>query len=293
MYERLEQCPSCKHTKFANQLICQDNSVSGESFALVKCENCTLVFTNPRPTPAELDKYYESPTYISHTDKANSIINLIYKTVRSYTLGIKRSLIERYRKQGTVLDYGAGTGDFLRVCQKTGWTVSGVEPNESARHLAQSKINQKLQTSLEKVQGAEFDIITAWHVIEHVTDLLPTLKRLKKLLAKNGYMIIALPNFNSYDSLYYKEHWAAYDVPRHLYHFTQSSFSSLAKSLDMQLVDTLPMKFDSYYVSMLSEKYRTNKNRFVSAFANGYKSNRLASKSGEYSSLTYVLKKKN
>lgn len=293
MYEKLENCPSCQHPQFDNYLICEDHSVTHESFALVKCKNCELVFTNPRPSKDELGKYYQSDTYISHTDKGNSLINVVYKLVRSYTLKRKRSLIHQFKSSGTILDYGCGTGDFLKTMGKRGWNTVGIEPDNGARAIAEKKINGEILSTIDEIGSEEkFDIITAWHVVEHISDLSETLKLLRKRLNKDGYFLVAVPNINSYDAEVYKEHWAGYDVPRHLYHFTKTSFANLMEKVKFKLVKTFPMKFDSYYVSMLSEQYKNGRKSLLQSFLTGLKSNSKASKSGEYSSLIYVLKKK-
>jgi 2-polyprenyl-3-methyl-5-hydroxy-6-metoxy-1,4-benzoquinol methylase len=292
MYERLEKCPSCQNPQFENHLICQDYSVSKESFALVKCKNCNLIFTNPRPGKEELFKYYQSDDYISHTDKGNSLINFIYKLVRKYTLNKKRSLVLSLNQSGKILDYGCGTGDFIKVLSNSKSDVSGFEPDQGARELASIKSNTTIYHSLDQLKSVEkFDVITAWHVIEHVDELRNTLKILRKSLKKGGHMIIAVPNSNSYDANKYKEYWAGYDVPRHLYHFTQDSFSVLIRLQKLSLIKTLPMKFDSYYVSLLSEKYKSGSTNFIKGLLTGMKSNRLATKSTDYSSLIYILKK--
>lgn len=292
MYEKLEACPSCNHPQFDNYLICQDYTVTNESFALVKCTKCELVFTNPRPKDDELGKYYQSEEYISHTDKGNSLINVLYKLVRSYTLSQKRKLINSYNSNGTVLDYGCGTGNFLKALQKKGRLVYGIEPDAKARKIVSDKLTSKIHSSIQEIQGdTKFDVVTAWHVIEHVSNLKETLKDIRKKINKGGYFIVAVPNLKSFDSTYYGEHWAAYDVPRHLYHFSQSSFKNLAEKTKFKLVDILPMKFDSFYVSILSEKYKSGKSKILRGFLTGLKSNSKAAKSGEYSSLIYVLKK--
>jgi len=289
MYEKLEVCPSCKNTNFKNYLICSDHSVSGESFALSKCTKCELVFTNPRPDEEALPKYYESKEYISHTNKANSFINLIYKIARHFTIRSKIKLINSYHNKGTILDYGCGTGHFLKSCESKGWTTYGYEPDKNARAIAESNglhIIEKI-----KKTNAKYDIITAWHVIEHVSDLRKTIKKLRSALNENGHLIIAVPNIESYDARYYKENWAAYDVPRHLYHFNQKSFGKLIAKSKLTMVKTLPMKLDAYYISMISEKYINGKNNLLSALRIGRLSNKEAKKSGEYSSLIYILKK--
>ncbi|WP_420317222.1 class I SAM-dependent methyltransferase [Ekhidna sp.] len=289
MYEKLEACPICKNTQFQNHIICDDHSVSKESFALVECTKCNLVFTNPRPEEKHLHKYYNSDNYISHTDKANNLINLIYKLVRKYTLRQKLSLVNSLTKKSKLLlDYGCGTGDFIKLCNQNKWQAFGYEPDDIARSIAQSKNNTIIERLSEIKQPV--DIITAWHVIEHVSDLSQTIKSLKKKLKDGGHMILALPNHKSYDSEYYKEYWAGYDVPRHLYHFDQESLSNLASKHKLKLVKVHPQKFDSYYVSLLSEKYKGH-HGFMNALKIGYKSNQKAKNNNQYSSLIYILRK--
>lgn len=289
MYEKLESCPVCKNTHFQNFLICMDHTVSGESFALSTCTKCNLILTNPRPTPDNLDKYYDSEEYISHSNRGTTLINSIYKIVRRYTLHSKYKLLRSYTKGKKILDYGCGTGHFLAHLSKKGYEVYGYEPSQRAKNTIKSgKIN--FIEDLTK-DNETYDVITAWHVIEHVPDPKKTLKILKKKLSQNGYMLIAVPNMNSFDAQHYQEHWAAYDVPRHLYHFNQKSFGKLIEKCKLTLIDTLPMRFDAYYVSMLSEKYQNNKSNFFRALKIGYQSNLNAKKTSEYSSLIYVLKK--
>lgn len=290
MYEKLEYCPVCKSKQFDNYMICDDLTVSGESFALVKCKSCALVFTNPRPKEEYLANYYQSDQYISHTDKGNSLINFIYKLVRSYTLKQKvRLILKLNKKTGTLLDFGCGTGDFIKVARENKWQAFGYEPDKKARTIASKKNKDCLVNSIS-TGNEQYDIITAWHVIEHVTELEKTLKNLRKKIKDNGHLIIAVPNHQSYDAKYYDNQWAAYDVPRHLYHFDQTSIKALASKLKLSLISITPMKFDSYYVSMLSEKYMKNGNLF-NALKIGYKSNLKASTTNEYSSLIYIFKK--
>ncbi len=291
MFEKLDECPSCGHPKFPNHLICTDHSISGDSFALVKCDKCQLVFTNPRPTSENISVYYESDQYISHSNKSLSPVQFAYKLVRRFTLKQKSKLLKSLSPKGSLLlDYGAGTGHFLKFMKSQGWHVSGVEPNAKARKIAESQLNSPLSNSIES-QNDQYDIITAWHVIEHVHDLTRTLKELTKRLAKNGHLVIAVPNINSFDADHYGSHWAAYDVPRHLYHFSQSSFEKLISSHKFKIKETIPMKFDAFYVSLLSEKYLSGSSNYFSAIKTAMKSNKLAKTTGEYSSLIYILKK--
>ncbi|MEM6642791.1 MAG: class I SAM-dependent methyltransferase [Bacteroidota bacterium] len=270
-------------------MICTDHSISKEDFALSICNKCGLIFTNPRPSPEALPRYYQSDNYISHTSKATNLVNLLYKFVRFYTTKKKIQLIRKYTSTCSLLDYGCGTGYFLQFAVRKGYTASGYEPNQDARSIVAGKGLNSFD-SLSDIKS-KVGIISAWHVLEHVSDLRKTLKKLCKLLEKDGFMFIAVPNINSFDAKHYGTHWAGLDVPRHLYHFTQNSIGTLFEKQKLKLVATEPMYFDSYYVSLLSEKYLSGRSNFVKALRTGYKSNKLASKTKEYSSMIYIVQK--
>lgn len=293
-YERLEQCPICGKEEFKNFLVVTDNAVSKESFVIVECENCTFKFTNPRPDTDSIDKYYESEEYISHSNIKTGIINRAYHVVRSITTKQKVELINRHSPaKGTILDYGCGTGIFLSACKSDGWEIRGVEPNPKAREEASVQTGEIIAKELQEIGGEKFEVITLWHVLEHIHTLNETLAELMNLLQEDGTLIIAVPNADSHDAQQYKADWAAYDVPRHLYHFTQATMKRLLKKHKMKLHEVLPMKFDAYYVSMLSEKQKEGKTKMLSSMLNGYKSNSYAEKNGnDYSSLIFVAKKK-
>ena len=242
------------------------------------------------PVPSNLDKYYLSENYISHTDSKKSLFDKVYQLVKNHTLKKKLKLINSFKtEEKTILDVGAGTGDFLKVCKTGGWKITGIEPSDKAREYAKSK-NIVLYENLNQVENNQFDVITLWHVLEHIPILVEYIKQLKKLLKPNGVLIIAVPNHKSFDAKHYKEFWAAYDVPRHLWHFSKTAISKLFSLVDMNVEKILPMKFDSYYVSLLSEKYKTKKSRPFNAFFIGLQSNLKAKRNGEYSSLIYIIK---
>ena len=267
----------------------KDYSLTGEEFELRENIDYNLLITHP--VPKDLDKYYEFDEYISHTDSKKTIVDRVYQVVRNYTLKKKLQLINQQKNSlKKILDVGCGTGDFLAICKKNGWTTLGIEPNKKARNISLTK-KLVIKEKLDDVQNEKFDIITLWHVLEHVPNLSEYINRLKELLTDNGTLIIAVPNFKSYDAEYYKQHWAAFDVPRHLWHFSKNSIQKIFKEYNMELIKTVPMKFDSYYVSLLSEKYKNGKMNPLKAFFIGFKSNLKANTSKEYSSHIYLLKK--
>ena len=271
-------------------LNCKDYTVSKESYEVMLNQEYEMLVTSP--IPVDLENYYKSEDYISHTDSKKSLLNKVYQTVRNYTLNKKLALINSFETEGkNILDVGAGTGDFLKVCKTNGWNTFGIEPSSSARNIAESK-NVILGEKLEDIHNKKFDVISLWHVLEHVENLKDYISNLKKLLKENGKLIIAVPNFKSYDANYYKEHWAAFDVPRHIWHFSQTAIKKLFSEEDMIIEKTLPMIFDSYYVSLLSEKYKSGKMKPLSSLYRGFISNRKARTTSEYSSLIYIIKNK-
>ncbi|AIN72957.1 class I SAM-dependent methyltransferase [Flavobacterium psychrophilum] len=268
----------------------KDNSISKESFELLIDEELQLLKTHPQPLLDILPKYYESEDYISHTDGKRSLFEKMYQIVKSYSLNKKVSLINTLHLQkGSLLDIGAGTGDFLATAKKQGWQITGIEPNEKAKIISISK-GVSFAENLESISSHSFDVITMWHVLEHVPDLENQIKLLKRLLKPNGTIIIAVPNYKSFDAKYYGEFWAAYDVPRHLWHFSKTAIEKLFANENMKLIKMLPMIFDSFYVSLLSEKYKNGKMNFIKAFYIGLKSNMKAKRNLEYSSHIYVIK---
>ncbi|MBT8184994.1 MAG: class I SAM-dependent methyltransferase [Eudoraea sp.] len=267
----------------------KDYAVTGEEFHLMHHAGNDMLITDPQPK--QLDKYYLSEDYISHTDAKRNLLEHLYHYVKQISLGRKCSLIKAYgRDNKTLLDIGAGTGDFLRSAKKRGWKVKGVEPNKAARNRAAKKELQ-LYEDLDSCRDQKFEVITLWHVLEHLPDLENQVSQIAALLEKNGTLIIAVPNFKSYDARKYKKYWAGFDVPRHLWHFSQLAISNLFSKQKLKVIKVRPMIFDAYYVSMLSEKYKNGKVNYVRAFYQGLRSNLAARKTGEYSSLIYVLKR--
>ncbi|MEC4048161.1 class I SAM-dependent methyltransferase [Flavobacterium sp. SUN046] len=270
-------------------LTVKDHSVSGETFDLLYDADLDMLITHPQPSLEKLPSYYESDDYISHTDGKRTLFEKLYHAVKSIALKNKLKLINAQASKGSLLDIGAGTGEFLLVAKNNGWNVTGLEPSDKAKGIAINK-GISFATDLESLADQSFDIITMWHVLEHVPNLEHQMAELKRLIKPNGTVIIAVPNFKSFDANHYGAFWAAYDVPIHLWHFSKTAIQKLFAQHQLELVNVLPMKFDSFYVSLLSEKYKTGKMNFIKAFFIGLKSNSYGRSKSEYSSHIYLLK---
>ncbi len=298
--EKLTTCPVCKGTNLSSFLDCKDHTVSRETFTIVKCKSCGFKFTNPRPEIKDLGKYYESPDYVSHSKSTKGFINSLYHVAKHYSLLKKIQLINSLSKKGKILDYGCGTGDFLNACKVSGWEVSGIEPNKLARNTSKELLKSDIKSELleNSFDKESFNIITLWHVLEHVSELDKTVETILSFLKPNGILLIAVPNCNSYDAQIYNKYWAAYDVPRHLYHFVPETITKYFNERNLSLERTLPMVLDSFYVSMLSEKYiaqDANKSaglKMLRAVWRGFMSNfKAISKTGTSSSQVYIFRK--
>jgi 2-polyprenyl-3-methyl-5-hydroxy-6-metoxy-1,4-benzoquinol methylase len=271
-------------------LVVKDLSVTGEEFELLLDTDLDLLKTNPQPSSESLFRYYESEDYISHTDAKRTLFEKIYHLVKKRAINQKIGLIEYWQSgTGTVLDIGCGTGDFLAEAKKNNWKTVGMEPSSKAKTSAKQKGICLVET-YDELEDHYFDVITMWHVLEHVSDLENQIKELKRLVKPTGTIIIAVPNFKSYDASYYGVFWAAYDVPRHLWHFSKTAMEKLFAKQNLKLKKVNPMWFDSFYVSLLSEKYKNGKMNPITAFWIGLKSNLKARKTLEYSSHIYIFK---
>ncbi len=284
-------CNNCNTAEFKNLLNIKDYFLTKEDFELIVCKNCGLAITYPFPSKEKISVYYESSDYISHSDASKSLFDKLYHIVRSRSLRKKVSLIKKYVPHGTILDFGCGTGYFLNECKKEGFIVFGVETNPNAVANIKNK-SIEVKQSIESYSGVQkFDVITLWHVMEHLYNPNEFIETVASCLNDNGYLVLALPNRMSFDAMCYKNYWAGYDVPRHLYHFTKKDVQNITQK-HFYLQEIRPMVFDSFYVSMLSEKHKKSSLGFIKGGFLGLLSNISAIFTGEYSSLIYVLKKK-
>jgi 2-polyprenyl-3-methyl-5-hydroxy-6-metoxy-1,4-benzoquinol methylase len=290
-------CPVCNNSNTQIALESQDFSLTQASFSVVHCSKCSFRFTSPIPSQDEIGQYYKFNEYISHTDTKEGWMNRLYHFVRTRTLAQKTNWIQSLftGHKGHLLDIGAGTGAFAHAMQQKAWKVTGLEPDAATRDKAFENYTLNLQSTdtIYNLPENEYEVITMWHVLEHVHDLKPYLHQCYKSLKQNGRLIIAVPNYTSFDANYYKKYWAAYDLPRHLYHFSPKSMTTLLDQIGFELVSLKPMWYDSFYVSLLSEKYKqSGKIGMIMAGFIGLISNLLSIKdASKGSSIIYQFKK--
>lgn len=287
-------CPICNSASISPVLTARDHTVSNKNFSICQCADCSLRFTQDIPPIETIGEYYRSENYISHTDTSTGLINGLYKIVRKKTLKKKRKLVCRItgKKQGNLLDVGSGTGYFIHEMKKYGWAVTGLEPDAGARKIAREEFNCELNDTdqLPVLAPRSFDAITLWHVVEHVHELHHYMERLKALLTQDGRLVIAVPNYTCLDASVYKEYWAAYDVPRHLYHFSPLSMKNLVQKHGMTIREYKPMWYDSFYVSLLSSKYKNKETNWAGAIWTALRSNWKAMKDKtKCSSVIYII----
>lgn len=292
----IDRCPVCSGKQLTDLYSSKDYTVSHETFQIKICSSCALGITTPRPDSEKLDKYYLSDEYISHSGNTSGIVGSLYRTARKVTLGWKQKLVESQTssKNKSVLDFGCGTGEFLLTMKKKGWTIAGVEPSNLAREKADKLLGITTLQSLKDLGKNNFSAITLWHVLEHVPHLNETLATFLQLIDKRGALFVAVPNYQSPDAQHYKQYWAGFDVPRHLWHFSKESMTQLLNRNGFELVAIKPMILDSFYISLLSEKYKGKPGyrQYVNGFLNGLKSNSKARKKTNFSSLIYIARPK-
>lgn len=285
----IDSCPICENKRFSHYMDVKDHMITKEVFKIDECDHCGFRFTNPIPNIENIGSYYKSEDYVSHSSTNKGLVNKLYNRVRKKTLKSKRSILDKFASPKTVLDIGCGTGHFLNHLDQFEYETLGLEPDADARNFAIDQgVNALDLSKLHSLENDCWDAITMWHVLEHVYNLREDFEKFVALLKKGGVLFVAVPNHLSYDAQVYKEYWAAYDVPRHLYHFREKDVIALGEQFGLKHEATLPMKYDSYYVSMLSESYKDGGK--LKAFINGCKSNRKA-KSFGFSSQIYVLRK--
>jgi 2-polyprenyl-3-methyl-5-hydroxy-6-metoxy-1,4-benzoquinol methylase len=292
----IQNCPACSSTNHQKVMTAEDYLVSNESFEIMECNDCSLRFTSPIPTDNKISNYYESDDYISHTGKGNSVINQIYRIVQYFTLWSKKKKVINFSqmRSGSILDIGCGTGKFLKTMKQSGWEIDGVEINETARRVAENNTGSAILNQADFLNSKKkYDVITLWHSLEHLYDLNKYLNRISTSLNANGVIMIAVPNYQSFDAEYYKQDWAAYDVPRHLYHFSMKAINKLMEKYNFKLIQSKQLPFDPFYVSLLSELSVREKHNILKALLVGWKSYWLGQKDTEKgSSILYVFKKK-
>jgi len=289
----MNTCPWCGKPTEKLYLHLKDEFLTKEEFDILECEDCGLLFTVPRPEPSVIGKYYQSDEYYSHQTNQKGVVPRIYEFVKRFNIKNKVNIALQNLPKGKLLDIGCGVGDFLAQVKQKGWEIQGIEPSEDAKNIAEARLGFRplAPEQSHELEDASFDVITLWHVLEHVDDLKTQTSEITRLLKPGGRLVIALPNFQSFDCQHYKDAWAAWDVPRHLNHFAPKTLQNIFESLGFSYRGSKKLVWDAFYISFLSEKYLHHSLPLVRGAFLGLKSNTQACKTGMYSSLVYVFEK--
>ena len=276
---------------------CKDHVVSSEQFDLWQCSDCNFRFIQNAPAENEIGRYYDSETYMSHATGKTGFFNSLYQTARTYSVWWRYRVIKNSgaTTKGTLLDIGCGVGAFAAYMQKKGWTVTALEPDADARKSAMElyRLQAEPMERMHQLPGESFDVITLWHVLEHVHDIHGYMEQIYRLLKKDGLLVIAVPNFTSTDAGHYKEYWDAYDAPRHLFHFSPTAMLSITWQHGFSIINKKTFWLDANYASLLSEQHIHGKARWVAAAWHALLSNLKAfTNKDKASAITYLLKKK-
>ena len=292
--EKVTRCLVCGSESFQEVFPVTDYFLSKQVFTLVKCNSCGFTYLNNRPSADEASSFYKSTDYVSHSATKKGLVNKLYNRVRKYTLSKKEKMLRKHAAGKKLLDYGCGTGHFLHYCKSKGWDVSGIEPDPDARGYGIREFGLQISDieSINSLPENSFDLICSWHVFEHVYEAEELIRSFHRILKENGRLVLAVPNALSWDAGHYKEFWAAYDVPRHIWHFDPPTLSRFVSLHGFTPVQSRGMKFDAYYISLLSEKYKRGRSSLFCGFFNGLRSNLKACRSGNYSSFITVFRKK-
>lgn len=288
------KCPWCDSEKTQIHLWLKDEFLTHEEFQIHECLHCGLLFTEPRPDKDKIGAYYKSNEYYSHQENKKGFVPKLYERIKTINLKHKYKIATTGLKIGKMLDIGCGVGDFLHTAEQRGWKCMGVEPSEDATTIAKKRIKAEITSSedLEQIPDETFDVITMWHVLEHIDNLQWQISQLQRLIKKDGRIVIAVPNYKSYDAKYYKDKWAAYDVPRHLNHFKKETIVKIFKDNGLNLDSVDKLRWDAYYISYMSEQYQHHSLPLLKGAIRGFVSNNKARKTKEWSSKVYVFTKR-
>ena len=273
-------------TNSCNSIETKDYLVTHESFFVEEKEK-GISFTHPVIADEEIDKYYNTTAYLSHSSN-KTLISFFFDLFSNIMVKKKTSFMLGLGGVSAYLDYGCGIGKLISSMNKKGVASYGYDTSSLAISVCNNK-SLNASSNLDDLPN-KYDLISFWHSLEHVSDYTKVLKKTKKMLSKNGTMVVALPNYDSFDAKFYSKFWAAYDTPRHRVHFTKKGFIKAASQLGFEVVKTKPLFLDSFYISMMSEKYKQSLFYFLKGLFIGALSNLFFFFTKQASSHTYVLK---
>lgn len=226
-----------------------------ETFHIATCGACGMKRTIDAPALKDIGTYYAHESYVSHT----GVRVWPLRVLRTLRLWLRAHMISSFfQRKGSLLDIGCGVGDFAALIQKQGWNVLCIEPDESTRQKAQKqyKLDVRDVSALAHLPEATFDVITLWHVLEHMYDPLQTGATVKRLLNSEGVCIVAVPNAEAYSAEHYGCNWVAYDVPRHVSHFRSRDIHTWAERSGLEVIRQSSVPLDEFFCCLKSGALR-------------------------------------
>ena len=296
-YQDFTPCPLCGASGQMPYADCIDFTVSKESFILLRCPQCGVVFTSNPPKESETIRYDTLDLKLKLGDSPRGLTDKLYYYVRHRMLRKKASIVESqsYRTGGTLLNYGAKTGYFSHYMERRGWKVTSIEKYHEERQFSLETFHHRMYdvSEMDRLTPETFDVITLWHVFEHCYNPNGLLNRFYRLLRPGGILLIACPNICSTDAMHYGANWAAYNVPRHLWHFNPTSLSNLLNKHGFTLMHRQKLSYDCFYISVLSEKNKNSKMPFLRGMWFGMRCWFISlARLDKSSSLVYVFRKR-
>lgn len=218
--EIIHHCKLCGSTK--HKLIYEaEDHFTQEQFSLIRCTNCSLIFTNPRPSQKELKRYYP-PSY--YGDLGKRFHPVIENVVDLFRKRLGNKIDSYFPNRGRILEVGSGRGTLLYEMAEKGWTAMGTEYSENLAEEVKNAIGVRVYPTPElKDCGFPdnyFDVVLCYHVLEHLPDPIDTLGEIHRIIQPNGLLVAAVPNIGGFTARLTNNRWFGIDVPRHLFHFT-------------------------------------------------------------------------
>ena len=244
------ECILCNSKKYFNTIeTVTDRFDKSSQYQIQRCR-CGMISTNPRLDFEELSDHYKNKNYHPQ-NRENRIFNCFYRIAQIFNNRSKKKLIQKYHCKGFLLDYGGGDGQFCRYMSRNNWNTHIYEP-----YLKISGIKGGFVSDKKEVKSGFYDVISMFHSLEHIYDLDDAFSLISRSLIEKGVLIVSVPNYNAAERPWFKSKWIAYDVPRHVHHFTIESIKKILDKYGFEIIDYRPMYIDTIYNIIMSYNSR-------------------------------------